>query len=84
MEFRKIIAFGKSSFVVSLPKAWMVAHNLVKGDVVYLEEEDDDLFRRRRMSDQKANPILQFGNQSSNVNEIGLTRRRFLDESKRV
>ena len=43
MEFRKIIAFGKSSFVVSLPKAWMVAHNLVKGDVVYLEEEGDDL-----------------------------------------
>ena len=43
MEFRKIIAFGKSSFVISLPKAWLEANKLIKGDVVFLEQEEDKL-----------------------------------------
>lgn len=43
MDFRKIIAFGKSSFVVSLPKFWLETHSLNKGDIVYLEEDGDDL-----------------------------------------
>ena len=43
MEFRKIIAFGKSSFVISLPKAWLEANKLVKGDVIFLEQESDKL-----------------------------------------
>src|SRR3990167_6051628 len=37
MEFRKIIGFGKSSFVVSLPKAWVQQNNLRKGDSIMVE-----------------------------------------------
>ncbi len=43
MDFRKIIAFGKSSFVVSLPKDWLQNNKLVKGDVVFLEQDSDKL-----------------------------------------
>ncbi|MFH1064658.1 MAG: phosphate uptake regulator PhoU [Candidatus Woesearchaeota archaeon] len=43
MEYRKIIEFGKSSFVMSLPKDWLKENNIKKGDVVYLNRETDKL-----------------------------------------
>jgi len=36
MDKRKIIGFGKNSFVVSLPKKWVISNNLQKGDSVYV------------------------------------------------
>jgi len=36
-EPRRIIKFGKSSHVVSLPKEWMEKNKLKKGELVYLE-----------------------------------------------
>ena len=43
MDFRRIIAFGKSSHVVSLPKSWLNENKLKKGDLVYLEQDFDKL-----------------------------------------
>ena len=43
MEYRKLISFGKSSFVISLPKAWINKHKLVKGNLLYLQESETDL-----------------------------------------
>jgi phosphate uptake regulator len=43
MEYRKLISFGKSSFVISLPKSWINKHKLVKGDLLYLQESETDL-----------------------------------------
>lgn len=43
MEYRKLISFGKSSFVISLPKAWINKHKLAKGDLLYLEESGPNL-----------------------------------------
>ncbi len=43
MNYRKIIGFGKSSFVMSLPKDWLKENKLKKGDVVYLNREGDKL-----------------------------------------
>ena len=40
-EPRRLIKFGNSSFVVSLPKDWIEKNNLSKGDIVYLENLDD-------------------------------------------
>ena len=34
MGYRKIIAFGDTSYVVSLPKDWVEKNGLKKGDVV--------------------------------------------------
>jgi phosphate uptake regulator len=43
MEYRKIIEFGKTSFVISLPKYWVRKNNLVKGDLISLNEKKDNL-----------------------------------------
>ncbi len=37
METRKIIKFGKNSFIVSLPKEWVAQHRLRKGSDLYVE-----------------------------------------------
>ena len=46
MEYRKLISFGKNSFVISLPKAWVRQQKLEKGDLVYVEETNTDLVLR--------------------------------------
>lgn len=43
MEYRKLISFGKSSYVISLPKSWLNQNKLKKGDLVYLEEKGQSL-----------------------------------------
>ncbi len=43
MEFRKLISFGKNSFVVSLPKTWIQQNKLKKGDLVYINESENNL-----------------------------------------
>ncbi|MBI2565243.1 phosphate uptake regulator PhoU [Candidatus Woesearchaeota archaeon] len=43
VEFRKLISFGKSSFVISVPKNWIGKNQLEKGDIVYIEEHGHNL-----------------------------------------
>ncbi len=43
MEYRKIIGFGKSSYVISIPKEWMKNNNLKKGSSVKIIEEKENL-----------------------------------------
>lgn len=43
MDYRKIIQFGKTSFVISLPKQWVRKNNLSKGDLISLMQEKDNL-----------------------------------------
>lgn len=38
MELRKLIAFGKSTFSITLPKPWVTRHQLSKGDMLAIEE----------------------------------------------
>lgn len=43
MEYRKLISFGKSSYVVSLPKSWVTHNKLKKGDLIYFEENGGNI-----------------------------------------
>lgn len=43
MESRKIIKFGKNSFVVSLPREWLDANKLKKGDELFIEQRPESL-----------------------------------------
>src|SRR3989338_7976025 len=56
MEFRKIISFGKSSYVVSLPKHWIEKHHLGKGDSLILEESTQDIILKARESSKPVIP----------------------------
>ena len=42
-EFRKLMAFGNSSYVVSVPKAWVEKNRLKKGDVLVVDERPNEL-----------------------------------------
>ncbi|MEK6905931.1 MAG: phosphate uptake regulator PhoU [Nanoarchaeota archaeon] len=53
MEYRRLISFGKSSFVVSLPKEWIGQNSLKKGDLVYLQESGPNLLLSKKDSDEK-------------------------------
>ncbi|MEM4703288.1 MAG: phosphate uptake regulator PhoU [Candidatus Pacearchaeota archaeon] len=41
-EVRKLIHFGNSSYVISLPKEWIDKNKLGKGDLVYLTKNEND------------------------------------------
>ncbi len=43
METRKLISFGSSSYVISLPKTWVSQNRLEKGDSLYVEEKSNEL-----------------------------------------
>ncbi len=43
MDYRKLISFGKSSFVISLPKDWIHSNKLRKGDLISVENNKDTL-----------------------------------------
>ncbi|MFH1072244.1 MAG: hypothetical protein V1743_02330 [Nanoarchaeota archaeon] len=43
MEFRKLIKFGTNSYVISLPKSWIVSNKLEKGNTIYLENNANQL-----------------------------------------
>ena len=55
MEYRKLIKFGNSSFVLSLPKGWVEKNNLSKGDLIYIAENGNSelMLSARNGADQK-------------------------------
>ena len=60
MEYRKLIKFGNSSHVVSLPKSWTEKNNLKKGDTIYLEENgNNELILLSKEKDYNENPIRE-------------------------
>lgn len=42
-EFRKLINFGKTSYVISLPKNWIKRNRLKKGDIITVEKISNKL-----------------------------------------
>ena len=53
MEYRKLISFGKSSYVVSIPKPWVIQNKLKKGDHIYIEESGSNLILSKKESSEK-------------------------------
>ena len=61
MEYRRLISFGRSSYVVSLPKEWIGQNNLKKGDLVYLQESGPNLLLSKKESDEKVEEVEVIG-----------------------
>ena len=53
MEYRKLISFGKNSYVVSLPKPWVIQNKLKKGDLIYIEENEGNLTLSKKEDKEK-------------------------------
>lgn len=56
VETRKIISFGNSSYVISMPKAWIRENKLKKGDLLNIEEKKDELLIFPGQNDKKEEP----------------------------
>ncbi len=64
MEYRKLISFGKNSYVISVPKVWVKQNKLKKGDLVSLEEKGNNLLlsmRDDKEPEEKIKTILVDG-----------------------
>jgi phosphate uptake regulator len=53
MELRKVVSFGNSSFVVSLPRAWVKKNRLKKGDFLSVEELPAELVISAKDTDER-------------------------------
>jgi len=71
VDYRKIIKFGNSSHVVSLPKTWLEKNNLKKGDSLFFEEHPEGLMLKANSGEEINSPkeilIKTDGKGSDNV-----------------
>jgi len=59
MDFRKLIKFGNSSHVISIPRDWIRKNNLEKGSVIYFSENGNNelVLAARESSDDEISKI---------------------------
>ncbi len=70
-EFRKLMAFGNSSYVVSVPKAWVEKNRLKKGDVLVVEERPNELvFASKDSSERRQFKDVTISAAGKSVQEI--------------
>ena len=43
IDVRKLISFGKGSFIISMPKGWIEKNNLKKGDLISVNDDGSEL-----------------------------------------
>ena len=53
INMRKLISFGKNSYIVSLPKQWVDKNKLKKGDLISIDEDKDGLILRTNNTESK-------------------------------
>ncbi len=60
MEYRKLISFGKNSYIVSLPKSWVEKNKLKKGDHIYIDEKADEisLYPRQKQEEDRTKEVI--------------------------
>jgi phosphate uptake regulator len=69
---RKIVALGRSSLVVSMPKAWLELHGLGKGDKVSLEVQPDGSLliqsgTERRVGGKEIHLVVEAGESGESI-----------------
>jgi phosphate uptake regulator len=70
MENRKLISFGKSSYVVSLPSAWVKKNKLMRGDSLVVYDQGAELVFRTddsKEQDTLKEIIIDYDNKSIDI-----------------
>jgi len=92
MGMRKVVSFGKSSFVVSLPKTWVTRNNVKKGDELAVDEKTSELVvsvnspkkrgepNEMLIDGRKGTDILKTVIISAYINNCGVIRIRDLEK----
>ena len=70
MDYRKLVKFGNSSFVISLPKEWLVKNKLGKGSIIYVEQQPRELriFTEEIPTEEKRE--ITIGTSNKNIGQI--------------
>lgn len=53
IDVRKLISFGKGSYIVSMPKSWVEKNNLKKGDLISVSDDGFELVLSAGQQDKK-------------------------------
>ena len=53
IDVRKLISFGKGSYIVSMPKSWIEKNNLKKGDFISVNDDGFELVLSASQEDRK-------------------------------
>lgn len=56
VDFRKLISFGKSSYVISLPKSWIDKNKMKKGSLIAVREDSETLILSPKLEEEKEEP----------------------------
>jgi len=71
MNMRKLIRFGKNSYVLSLPKPWVEKNKLQKGDLISIEEAKDGLFLKTNstetLKEEPKSIVIEAENKSPDI-----------------
>ncbi len=70
MDVRKIVSFGNSSYVVSLPKSWVISNKLKKGDTVRIDERPYELVISSNEESKKAPSEVTINCEGKQINEL--------------
>ncbi|MDP2750772.1 MAG: PhoU domain-containing protein [Nanoarchaeota archaeon] len=71
MEYRKLIEFGKNSYIISLPKNWIVKNKLKKGDLIYIDEKTDEIWlHAKHKQDENKNKEVFINVDGKNMPQI--------------
>ncbi len=74
VHIRKLVKSGTSSHTVSLPKNWLEKNSLSKGDLIYIDEENNQLkisLKSKKAQKQKKEFSIEI-----DANDIGTIRRK--------
>lgn len=53
IDVRKLISFGKGSYIISMPKSWIEKNNLKKGDLISVSDEGFELTLSSNQKEKK-------------------------------
>jgi len=68
-EVRKVYRSGKGSYILTLPKEWIVANSVKEGDIVYLKVQKDTILislKSRQVKEKSA----EIDNRDANFNQL--------------
>ena len=70
MDTRKLISFGTSSYVVSVPKQWVQDNKLKKGDLLHVEKRNEELVLSRNEVPQHEPLRISIGTDGKTIERL--------------
>jgi len=67
---RRLIKFGHSSFIISLPKEWLDKNKLKRGDLIYMNEAENELILSTHKKAEKEAKLITINVDNKNEDQI--------------